>query len=186
MPTRSPTGRYSSVGDGRRTQVAQDSRRDFGRADRDHRVDVAGAFDGRVEQREQPVEIATRACLDESLADLLLQRGVDREAAGRRLRAAGCGAPGWPAAGTRPVLRPTIVGDVVEGVLEHVVQHERGSLRRAQPFEQRMHRQRDVVDERHLTRRVDCVRIEGIRTDVERVGRAPAPRAEAIEAQPAS
>jgi hypothetical protein len=40
--------------------------------------------------------------------------------------------------------------DLLEGVLEHVVQHERGPLCRTQVFEDGVHRQGDVVDERDL------------------------------------
>ncbi len=113
-----------------------------------------------------------------------MERIVDREAAGGRLgpqRTAG--AAGQLTARGRAAADD--VRDIVERVLEHVVEHERRALRRAEPFEQRVHRHDDVVDQRDLARRVDRVRVERVVARAERVGRAPASRAEPIEAEPA-
>ena len=100
------------------------------------------------------------ASMNRSLS-LLLQRGVDREAARRRL---GPQRPARPAGqlAARGGAAPDDGRDLVEGVLEHVVQHERGPFRRAQPFEQGVHRQGDVVDEGDVVRRIEGVRVEGV------------------------
>jgi hypothetical protein len=48
-----------------------------------------------------------------------------------------------------------------------------------------MHRHGDVVDQCDLARRIQCVRVEGIVDEVQRIGRAPPSRAEPVKAQPA-
>ena len=110
---------------------------------------TAGSSNASRPSRSPPVHASmnrslTSRCSAESTGN---RPTADSACRVRRARLASC----RHAAG----LRPTIVGDVVEGVLEHVVEHERRPLRRAQPFEQGMHGQGDVVDERDLTRRID-------------------------------
>jgi hypothetical protein len=59
---------------GRRAEVPQDSRGDLGGPDRHDGTNIAGPLDGRIEQCQETLEIAARARLDESLADLSMQR----------------------------------------------------------------------------------------------------------------
>ncbi len=56
-----------------------------------------------------------------------------------------------------------------------------GPFRWAWAFEEGMHCQGDVVDERELARWVDCVRVIWVVGEVERSGRVPTPRPEPVE-----
>ena len=105
-----------------------------------------------------PADFVAAASLDESLADPSMQGGVHGETAGGRLGPQG---PARPASQLTARRRAASDDgrDVVERVLKHVVQDERGPLRRTQAFEKGVHCHADVVDECNPIRGIERVRV---------------------------
>ena len=85
-----------------------------------------------------------------------MQREVHGKPAGGRFGLQGPAGPARQLTARRRAA-PDDDRDFLEWVLEHVVQHERGPFRRTEALKEGMHGHGDVVDECHLTRRIERV-----------------------------